>query len=478
MTAENDIRSLLPSSCIVTIPDVEAHVQAATPRWSDSGLSHPYAVATPSSEADIIAIIAYTRTNKLKIIPANGGHGSYVPVNGGTIYLDMSSFKDVVLNETEEEVTIGGGCVTSEVLNQLTPKGWYTALPNSNAVGVIGAFIGGLSHSLNGKHGLGIDVVKSIRIIPFSSTEPLDIGPNSQGQEKELFNVLCGAGHGLGIITSVTLQAFPISNLSLTDNKIWTRRLIFPAPQISAAARLYTSFWPPHPKLVSVLIFLRAPPSAPRPGAPMIMLALSYFGPAEAAEKVTAKSFDEEFTSKAIVNMTVPIEWEKANDGSAPLNAHGGFKEYFSCYCKETSLGSIERTFGAWEKFTSKDLLGRGTSYVVIGSWSTEQMVAKGGQKDEKFFVARDRGIFVQCVPWYKDIGVKADADAFGNEVIDMLREQDRARGTKDWCFVNNIREGIDVGEIYTDEQIESIRAVKGIWDEEALGWNPVVEGW
>jgi hypothetical protein len=478
----------LPPACNVNVPEPDHKIHDVIPRWSDNELSLPYAVVTPTSISDINATIRFAAQNSLKVIPAVGGHASFLSVGLNAIYLNLTSpeFKKIELDQEKDEVTIGGGVLTGELIDYLAGKGWYTTTPNSDAVGMVGALLGGLSCAVNGLHGFGIDHIKAIDIVPFfipsSELEVSDnrdkvvtLAPSSKVERKRLFNVLCGAGHGLGIITSVTLSAFRLNSLKMTDNKIWTRRLIFPTSCIAVAAALYVSLLPPPPALAPVLVFMRAPPTAPIPGAPIVMLALSYFGPKEEAEEICKSSYEEKYTGKAVV-VDGAAEWGNMNISSAPLNAHGGFKESYAAFCKEVDTEAVERAFGYWEKYSNGQ--GRGRSYTVFSAWDTAQLLRNGEEEAKRgFFSARDRGVFVQCTPWYYDSSGKADADRIGKEVVDAIREKDRREGRADWAFANNLVVGNDLREVYSGEQIEEIKMVREIWDKENLGWAPV-DGW
>lgn len=475
------IDDALPQTCAVTVPSPNSNIHDIIPRWSDAGLALPYAAATPSNDNDIIETIKFATTHNLNIVPAAGGHGSFVPIDSRTIYMDLKKFNSIDLDEERGEVTVGGGCITGPLIKALAAKGWYTCTPNSNAVGVVGSLLGGLNHSVNGLHGIGVDFVRSFALIPFSSpgggipSQALVLSMESSGEEKKLFNVIRGAGHGLGIITSLTLKAYRISSLSLTEGKIWTRRLIFPPPALPTAISTYLSIIP-LPELTAVLGFLRAPPTAPVPVAPMIMLALSYFGPKEDAERICAASFDEAVAGKAVSATTAMIEWGTMNDGFEPLNRHGGFKEYHSAFVQSMKEDSIQRAFAAWVDFTSKDIKSRDGSYIVIGASNNNASLANAG--NESYFSARDRGIFVQVSPWYAEGKEKAEADAFGRSVVDALREKDKDGGRRSFGFANNWSSGQDVKEVFTEEQIEEIKRVKGLWDKANVGWSPVVDGW
>ncbi len=96
-----------------------------------------------------------------------------------------------------------------------------------------------------------------------------------RGEERTLFNALCGAGHGLGIVTSVIMKAFSIRNLRMTDDSIWSRSIVFPPAAMETAAEAFVGFSDPAPPLSIVLLCTRAPATAPVPGAPMLILTAS-----------------------------------------------------------------------------------------------------------------------------------------------------------------------------------------------------------
>lgn len=93
-------------------------------RWSSTGVAPPHSIVTPTTAEDIIAVIQFARLNKLKIIPAGGGHSPFTPITNDTIYLSMTKFKNIKLDETSGDVTFGGGVLTGEVLKHLGHRGW------------------------------------------------------------------------------------------------------------------------------------------------------------------------------------------------------------------------------------------------------------------------------------------------------------------------------------------------------------------
>ena len=129
----NGIRTILPKTCEVLVPESDADLHSVISRWSDACVSLPAAVIVPSNEDDILAIIHFATQHGLQIIPGNGGHGSFVPITNRTIYLDMKKFKDVKVNKEEKSVSIGGGAVAGEVLRACAAEGFYTRQASPSA---------------------------------------------------------------------------------------------------------------------------------------------------------------------------------------------------------------------------------------------------------------------------------------------------------------------------------------------------------
>jgi hypothetical protein len=97
---------------------------------------------------------------------------------------------------------------------------------------------------------------------------------------------------------------------------------------------------------------------------------------------------------------------------------------------------------------------------------------------DEKFFprTIRERTIFAQAVPWWKDPVNEEACRRWGRDMLDLLGDRssdtERVNG-----FAANLNNDIDVTEIWPHEKIEQIRQMKGIWDPGNVFWNPVVDG-
>ena len=503
MVAEDITTALAGTANKVQIlsPKAQQDLEFVLPRWSYTGVSPPHSIVIPSSAEDIKAVIEYATKHKLKIIPVTGGHSPFTPITPDTIYLSMQKFGDISLNEAKGEVVFGGGVLTGEILKELGDRGWYTCVPNSNSVGMVGALMGAMQHATIGMHGLGSQNMKEVTIIPFSmpggsAPQELKVSRNSGDvEERRLFNVLCEAGFGCGVITSIKLAAWKISDLNATsrlplaphnckgadhriDNQVWTRSMIFPPNAIGAAARACLSVCPPPPPLKPTLVVMRAPPMAPRSGAPMILLAFSYFGPKEEAGAFLDKTIPKDALEQAVNITTGATSVAKMNDPYAVMSRHGGFKEFEGGFLQDVDEEGLTRALEIFLKFTDANMASRAGSNFLISCWNPEQVQEIAKSSPGAFVPSRDRGFFTQAVPWYTAPEERGEALTFAKGVYEALMAKDARNGLPKVGFVNNVHIGSDMREVFGDEQTKEISKVKALFDKSRIGWNPVADGW
>jgi hypothetical protein len=348
--------------------------------------------------------------------------------------------------------------------------------PNSNAVGMVGYVLGGGSSAINGMHSLAIDNLLAVRILTASGTFRT-LSPDSPDHEKDLYNVICGAGFGFGVVTSITLKAWRISDLGLTDEKIWTHRMIFPPSAIDTAADLFVQLSKPSPQMATALLFLRAPPSAPRPGAPVLMLILTYFGPTSSAEKAFEAAFNPTYAAKATVANTALANLADLNAATDVLNRHGDYKTNYSNWAHDITSQKIQAGFEHWLRLGEEVPDAQAASYFVVSARDPTAMHAHDLDNEKSFpRTIRERAIFAQAVPWWKDPNNEEACRKWGRDMLDLLGDRSSDAGRVNG-FAANLNRDVDVTEIWPQEKLEQIRRLKSIWDPSNVFWNPVVDG-
>ena len=322
---------------------------------------------------------------------------------------------------------------------------------------------------MNGLHGFMIDNIISFKFIT-AEGKSLELSSSSTGEEKALFYALCGGGIGLGVVTAITLKAFPISALKMDDDKIWTRSLIFPPPAIAFAAETFLKLQPPLPSMNTVLAFMRAPPGTPAPGAPMIVLTAMSYGPSQEAEKAMSLLFEPGTTEKAIKATTAFTPLPLSTAAFEVINAHGDYKDGSSSFLKTLDADTITAAFRQWLDFTDKYADAKRTLLVIAGF--NIQKLAEYGETPEgqaKFCQIRDRSFFASTWGWCTSPESATAMWSFQREFGKLCREHDSAVPR---TFANNITPDTKVEELHSDDKIAELKRVKQLWDGKGLFWN------
>ncbi|KAM0545671.1 hypothetical protein ACHAO7_008126 [Fusarium culmorum] len=435
-------------------------------RWSDTEISRPSLVVTPKTESDIQEAVRIAKDNKLTVLAAGGGHGTFVSVDSSTLYLDLKNFKTIDLNKDEGRVRVGGGVVVGEMVKALADAGYYTPLPSSDAVGFVGCVLGGGSGILSGLHGWMIDNAVSFRVIT-AKGDIAEVSSESEGEDLALFNAFCGAGHGLGVVTEVIVSAFPITKLNMEDDKIWTRTLVFPASAIDVAVEAFLDLHKPLPEGYVTMVFTRSPPGTPGAGAPIIVLGYTFFGPAEKGQKEAALLFQDNVVGRAVVNRTDLVPFASINAKHEAYNYHGGHKAIASCRLYKTDPEAIKSTFEKWTAAT-QEYPDAQQSPLILSASNTDKSMAAAG---DNFIDARDRPLVALAIVIAKE---KETSQAFVgvlDGIVAGLRKIDEGAGPR--SFANNWKFETDVNEMFSESMFERLRVVKKTWDKESVFWSP-----
>ncbi|GJN84524.1 hypothetical protein PLIIFM63780_008081 [Purpureocillium lilacinum] len=457
-------------ACPFVIPSPDKPLSDILPRWTESNLSHPAILLTPKNEDHIVAAIRVAKQNGLNVVPAGGRHGAFVAIDSKTALVELREFKAIDLDKANGTVRVGAGVLTGELLKLLIEEGYYTTLPNSNAVSIIGGILGGGNTAQNGLHGFMVDNVVSFRVIT-ADGHTVEVSASSSGDELALFNALCGVGHGLGVVTAATMKVYPVSSLRLTDNKVWSRLLMFPPPALDAAVDAFLSFDQVAGPLTLTIMFVRSPPGTPAAGSPIILIAATYYGPADEAEKAAAKLLDEAVVSKAFKADTIMVPLPGINNGMEPNNALGGFKAMNSARLKQLTPETIKQSFAKWVEVTTEAPDAARTAALFI-KFSPDKMIANGNLPEHKgkYFEGRDRGATAIALPWCATPASKDKLDAFVDEFLDRVRKVDTVPPR---TFANTMRFGATLDELVSKERVAEVKKIKASWDPEEVFWNP-----
>lgn len=154
------------------------------------------------SEDDVRAALEYARANRLRVSIAGvkhsmGGHA----FARNAVVLDMTQFRRIALNESQQTVTVQSGASWHDIQNVIHPRFALRAMQSTD-IFTVGGSISVNAHGMDHRAGSVGRTVRSMRVmLPDGSVQALSPTENAR-----LFNLVVG-GYGLfGVILDATLD--------------------------------------------------------------------------------------------------------------------------------------------------------------------------------------------------------------------------------------------------------------------------------
>lgn len=190
------------------------------------------------------------------------------------------------------------------------------ALGGGNTIGSVPQALGGGLCALTKLCGNTSDNILSARLIT-ATGELITVDSSTP----DLLWALKGAGQYFGLVTELTLQAYPISTLRSDDGTLWTGTFIFDVDKFGSVASVAAKLMDDedHNSANIAVVTLN-----PQTGTPCLLVMCLFFGATAEAEEYTApiKALGP------VVAMESRIEYSEINDGMDGFCAKGGFKQF------------------------------------------------------------------------------------------------------------------------------------------------------
>ncbi|KAI0390143.1 hypothetical protein F5Y17DRAFT_82978 [Xylariaceae sp. FL0594] len=308
-----------------------------THRWSNWSAPTFGVAFVPATERDISSALSYLTSNNIPFLATSGGHGSTVTLasvkNG--VMISLEKFQSITVNEADETITIGTGSHYRDVWVVAYNAGRELALASS-CVGVGGTTVGGGHGWAQGKHGLVIDEITSMRVALWNGT----IVRASSTENPDLFWAMRGAGHNFGIMLEFTLKTWPQTNGGLYYNV----NMAFTDDSLEGVLGVMNDLLPIEDENLGIdfVMFTNATTKTPQ-----LYIGMVYFGdPAKGDSYVTRfASSNKTKIERTLLNSTL-VRWDELSD-----NAVGGF---IDVACSTTTSGAVDPTVLNVDVYTVK----------------------------------------------------------------------------------------------------------------------------
>jgi len=266
----------------------------------------PALIVQPLDVDDMVTAVKYAAAQDIPIAVRGGGHGidgNAMP--GGALVIDNSKLQAISIDPATDRVTIQAGVklgamdAATQEYGLVVPAGVVT---DTGAAGL--TLGGGIGHNAR-RFGATVDNLLSIDLV----TADGRVLTASEESNPELFWGMKGAGHNLGIATSLTYQGRKVGP------QVTSGLVIFSADDAPKIFDGIDAVMENAPRALSCnFLVLLAPPLPGLPdfivGTPILVALVVYTGSLESYADAIAGVFE---LAKPLADMVAPSTWLEAN---------------------------------------------------------------------------------------------------------------------------------------------------------------------
>jgi hypothetical protein len=178
--------------------------------WNLSAAQRPPVVAFPETTRDIVELVAFARSQGLRVAPQGTGHGA-APLGAieDALLLKPSQMRDIAIDASRRRVRVGAGALWREVQSAAAVHGLAGLSGFSPEIGVVGYTLGGGLGWLSRRHGLACNSVLAADVVT-ADGRLLHV---DREHEPDLFWALRGGGGSFGIVTALEFALYPVRTL-------------------------------------------------------------------------------------------------------------------------------------------------------------------------------------------------------------------------------------------------------------------------
>jgi hypothetical protein len=253
MNANNDrdleaLRAALSGQVLVR---GQAGYDQARQAWNLVADQHPSVVVVAESSSDVVNAVRYARGHGMRIAPQGTGHGA-LPLEplDGAMLLRTTDMRKVDIDPATRTARAEAGAVWQDVIVPAAEHGLAGLAGSSPNVGVTGYTLGGGTGFLARRYGLAANSVTAAEVV----TPDGNLVRADPDRERDLFWAVRGGGGGVGVVTALEMQLYPVRELYAGD-------LFFPIQRTAEVLHTWSEWTTTVPDEVTSLVHIvRMPP--------------------------------------------------------------------------------------------------------------------------------------------------------------------------------------------------------------------------
>lgn len=195
----------------------EAAYDAATQVFNLSAPARPAAAVTARSIVDIQAALGFAVDNRLPVRVHTTGHAAAgTRPEDGALLIRTDLAGEVEVDATRRVARIPAGARWGAVVEATAPHGLTAPHGSSPNVGAVGYLLRGGMSFYGREVGLAVNSVRAVELVTADGEHRRVDAAN----DPELFWALRGGGGGLGVVTAIEVDLFPVAKV-ITGGAYW-----------------------------------------------------------------------------------------------------------------------------------------------------------------------------------------------------------------------------------------------------------------
>lgn len=295
----------------------------------------------------------------IPFVAASGGHSPWSTIEENGFILDLSLYKDVVVEPSKNIATVKGGLLMKELQVALNKEGQFTstvsqsvkvfpisngalAVGNGNTVGVIPFFINGGISIYTPLIGFGCENILLARLITANG----EVVEATESDNPELLWAVRGAGQFFGIVIELVLRTYPLSVIGNPSGSRELGTFVFLPQQAGDVCRVMSKIAVDQEHISAGHFMITAAPPHLRQA---LIVAPQFFGSPEEA----AKAFQPLIDLGPVQHTQTTSNFESHSDHFGFLCAKGEYKHFSQTGLQEFEPDNFVKCIDLHDKLLS-----------------------------------------------------------------------------------------------------------------------------
>jgi FAD/FMN-containing dehydrogenase len=395
--------------------------------WNAAIDRRPCAIARCADLRDVQAVLKVAQDHGVGVTVRGGGHNvAGLALRDDAVLLDLGDMRAVSVDARTRLASVQGGALWRDVDAATAVAGLATTGGLISSTGVGGFTLGGGVGWLMRRFGLACDNLVSAELV-------LADGRNvrvAADEHPDLHWGLRGGAGGLGVVTSLDLRLYPLSEVT-------AGLVVFPLDQATAVLRRFRDLVVNAPdEFCAMAVMTSAPPlpflDAAWHGRPVCMVAICWSGEAEAGDRVIQPIRDAAKPIGEHVGRMPYVQWQQMLDPSAPPGRHHYWKSVNFSRLSDAVIAQIASSASALPTPIT-ELHVQHIGGAVARAPGNDCAFA---HRDAQFFVnligqAPEQGQFAAMRAWIRDLYERLSLEALGGRMPNFADGDDQDAVTR-----------------------------------------------